>query len=148
MNVIVKFCLVVFWASWHGSHEKQLEQLDNLKKDFKKLPFEIIMVSEDFEGPDYIKDLFKKYEIKNISPYHDMNNKLFNAFGMNSLPLAFLINDSGERVLKFSGEFDWCLDGVRNQILSFIPGSYPIPRNSCYKDSMNIKIKNDKEKVK
>jgi thiol-disulfide isomerase/thioredoxin len=135
-----KVFLVVFWAGWCHSCISQIDQLDNLKKDFKKIPFEIIMISEDFAGPEHIQSVFTKYDIRHLIPYYDMNQNLFNAFGVESLPQAFLINANGERVLNFSGEIKWFEDAIRKQILSFIQGAYEIPRNSYVPDKISLKI--------
>jgi thiol-disulfide isomerase/thioredoxin len=135
-----KVFLIVFWASWCHSCLTQLDQLDNLKKDFKKIPFEILMISEDFEGPEHIKTTFSKYDIRHLVPHYDMNQSLFSSFGVQSLPSAFLVNGNGERVLNFSGEINWFENEVRKQILSFIPGAYETPRNTYVQDKMSLKI--------
>ena len=47
--------LLVFWATWCGSCVGELPSLDNLQKDFRKLPFKIIAVSEDYQGIEVVK---------------------------------------------------------------------------------------------
>ena len=44
--------LLVFWATWCGTCVSELPSLDNLQKDFRKLPFKIIAVSQDYQGID------------------------------------------------------------------------------------------------
>jgi thiol-disulfide isomerase/thioredoxin len=42
--------LLVFWATWCGTCVSELPSLDNLQKDFRKLPFKIISVYQSFNG--------------------------------------------------------------------------------------------------
>jgi thiol-disulfide isomerase/thioredoxin len=135
-----KVVLVIFWASWCHSCLNQLDQLDNLKKDFKKIPFEIIIVSEDFEGIEHIKSVFTKYEVRHLYPYYDMNQKFYSEFGVKTLPSGFLVSENGEKVLSFTGEVKWYEEEVRRQILSFISGIYEIPRNTYTQDKMRLKF--------
>ena len=46
----IKQCLLVFWATWCGSCISELPSLENLAKDFRKLPFKIIALSQDYQG--------------------------------------------------------------------------------------------------
>src|SRR6476659_1930590 len=45
-----KVILVMFWASWSTYCLDAILDFDLLKKDFRKLPIEIISVSEDHQG--------------------------------------------------------------------------------------------------
>ena len=123
--------LVVFWASWSQESVLQIIQLDKFAKDFRKLPFKIIAISEDFAGVSHVDIVFKKHGIKNLNLYYDDKQNLYNAFKAKTLPSAFLISQNGEKILEFSGGINWCLSSVREQIFSFFQGPFEIPRNSC-----------------
>ena len=66
-------------------------ELDILQKDFRKLPFEVLAISEDFKGIAVAEDHFNKYGIRHLKLYHDYKNSLFKAMGVVGLPTAFLI---------------------------------------------------------
>mgnify|MGYP001811572137 CR=1 FL=1 len=53
-----KTSLLVFWATWCSSCIQEMNQLDLLKKDLKKLPINIIALSEDYSGIDSIKEFY------------------------------------------------------------------------------------------
>jgi len=69
--------LLVFWATWCGSCVGELPSLDNLQKDFRKLPFKIIAVSEDYQGIEVVKKYFSENEIRHLEIFHDYQNNLF-----------------------------------------------------------------------
>ncbi len=135
-----KVLLVVFWASWCSNCIEQLKSLDLLKKDFKKLPFDVILISEDYDGLDRTKEYFTEHELRYLEPYHDARQQMFEAFGVNNLPTAFLVGENSQQLLRFNGRINWFDDNIRKQILAFIPGDYNSPRNSYDKNSLSIPV--------
>jgi thiol-disulfide isomerase/thioredoxin len=125
-----KTILLVFWATWCPSCAQEIPILDNLQKDFRKLPFEVIAVSQDFQGIEIVKKFFRLNEIRYLKIFHDYRNNLFKAYSIVGLPTALLINQEGKTVLRFNGSIQWQDDSIRENILSYIPGSYAIPKNS------------------
>ena len=47
--------LLVFWATWCMHCVKEMASLDILKKDFRKLPIEILPISEDYQGVQVVR---------------------------------------------------------------------------------------------
>ncbi|MFK7968045.1 MAG: TlpA family protein disulfide reductase [Rickettsiaceae bacterium] len=135
-----KTILVNFWASWCGSCVEELPSLDVLQKDFRKLPFEVIAVSEDFKGIDAAEAHFNKYGIRHLKLYHDYQNSLFRAMSVVGLPTAFLINPEGKIKFIFKGNTKWHEESIRNILLSEIKGNPEIPKNSYITTSLNKKI--------
>ncbi len=145
-----KTILLVFWATWCSACVKEMPELDMLQKDFRKLPFEVIAVSEDFQGIGAVQKYFKAQQIRYLKMYHDYQNKLFKAFSVVGLPTSFLINHDGKIMLVFSGEINWYDEEIRQTLLSYIPGNYPAPRNSYQPQPIthlpqNAKNKDDSE---
>ena len=141
-----KTILLVFWATWCSPCVKEMPDLDMLQKDFRKLPFEIIAVSQDFQGIKVVQEFFKAQEIRHLKIYHDYHNQLFKAFSVVGLPTSFLINQNGKIVARFTGDINWYDSEMRNILLSHIPGNPPEPKNSYKAESMNQQIKSIKQK--
>ena len=135
-----KTILVSFWASWCGSCVEELPSLDILQKDFRKLPFEVLAISEDFKGIAVAEDHFNKYGIRHLKLYHDYKNSLFKAMGVVGLPTAFLIDPEGKIKVIFKGNTKWHDESVREVLLSEIPGNPETPKNSYVTSSLNKKI--------
>jgi thiol-disulfide isomerase/thioredoxin len=134
--------LLVFWASWCSACSGEIPALDVLQKDFRKLPFKILAVSEDFQGIEAAQNFFKTHEIRNLTIYHDPKNKLFRALDVIGTPTSFLINREGKIVMSFVGSTDWYHDDVRNVILSYLPAHLSEPKNSGKPEELNRRVKN------
>lgn len=141
-----KTILLVFWATWCAPCVKEMPDLDILQKDFRKLPFEIIAVSQDFQGVKVVQEFFKTQEIRHLKIYHDYHNQLFKAFSVVGLPTSFLINQDGKVVVRFSGNINWYDGETRSMLLSHIPGNPSEPKNSYKAESMNQQIKSIRQK--
>ena len=136
-----KTILVVFWATWCSSCVKEMPDLDLLQKDFRKLAFEVIAVSQDFQGVKLIKDFFKVHELRNLKIYHDYQNELFMAFSVIGLPTSFLIDPNGKIVKSFAGVVNWHEPAIRAIILEHIPGNPETPKNSYKAQDLNKSVK-------
>ena len=136
-----KTILVVFWATWCSSCVKEMPDLDLLQKDFRKLPFEVIAVSQDFQGVKLIKDFFKVHELRYLKIYHDYQNELFKAFAVIGLPTSFLIDPNGRIVKSFAGVVNWHEPAIRAIILQYISGNPETPKNSYKAQDLNKQVK-------
>ncbi|ACR47721.1 thiol:disulfide interchange protein [Rickettsia peacockii str. Rustic] len=132
-----KTILLVFWATWSAPCVKEMPDLDILQKDFRKLPFSVIPISEDYQDIKVVKEYFKSYQIRYLPIYHDYRNELFKALGVVSLPTSILIDQNGKIVTSFVGNTNWYDETVRGTILSAISGNYPEPKNSYNAQSLN-----------
>ncbi|MDR0773931.1 MAG: TlpA family protein disulfide reductase [Rickettsia sp.] len=132
-----KTILLVFWATWCASCIKEMPDLDVLQKDFRKLPFAIIPVSQDYQGIEIIQKYYKDYDIRYLPIYHDFKNQLFKAFSIVGLPTAILINPDGKMLVSFVGTINWYDEEIRNIILSNIPGNHLEPKNSYREQTLN-----------
>jgi peroxiredoxin len=135
-----KTILLCFWATWCGPCTEELPSLDILQKDFRKLPFEVVTVSEDFNGIEPAKNHFNKYGIRHLKLYHDYKNELFRAMSVIGLPTAFLIDPDGKIKVIFRGNTKWHEGTTREIILSEIAGNPVMPKNSYITTSLNKKI--------
>lgn len=135
-----KTILLVFWATWCASCVKEMPDLDILQKDFRKLPFEIIPVSQDYQGVKLVEEYYKNYEIRYLPIYHDFKNQLFKAFSIIGLPTAILVSPDGKMLVSFVGNTNWYDEEIRNIILANIPGNHPEPKNSYKEQSLNQSV--------
>lgn len=136
-----KTILLVFWATWCAPCIKEMPDLDMLQKDFRKLPFKIIAVSQDFQGIKIVKQYFQDQEIRHLDIYHDYQNELFKAFSVIGIPTSFLINQDGKMVASLTGSINWYDKEVRDMLLSHIRGDHPVPKNSYREQSLNQSVK-------
>ncbi len=148
-----KTILLVFWATWCASCVKEMPDLDILQKDFRKLPFEIIPISQDYQGIEVIQKYYKNYDIRYLPIYHDFKNQLFKALSIISIPTAILISPDGKMLISFVGDINWYDEEIRKVILTNILGDYPQPKNSYQEQSLNqpvnkiIKTQEQQEKA-
>ena len=147
-----KTILLVFWATWCSACTKEISDLDMLQKDFRKLPFMIIPVSQDYQGIEMVKKYYKDYGIRYLPLYHDFKNQLFKAFAIVGIPTAILISPEGKMLASFVGSISWFDEEIREIILSNIPGNYPEPKNSykeqAFSQPVNKPHKTEKDEEK
>lgn len=139
-----KTLLVVFWATWCAPCVQEMLDLDMLQKDFRKLPFTVIAISEDYHGVDAVQKFFKDNEIRYLEIYHDYRNILFKDFKVIGMPTSFIITPEGKNVASFKGVVNWYDEKVRKILLSHIPGNPVEPKNSYKDNSLNHNISNSK----
>lgn len=98
-----KIVLVDFWATWCPPCRYEIPRLVELKKKFKKEPFEIIGVNLDIspKNAKYLKSFMKKYSI-NYPVLYD-NGRMGAIFGIRSIPQTFIIDENGVIVKKYIG---------------------------------------------
>ena len=132
-----KTVLLVFWATWCAPCVTEMADLDSLQKDFRKTPFLVLPISEDYVGVDHVKTFYKVNNLRHLPVMHDYKNALFKSFGIIGLPTSILVNAEGMVVAKFSGAINWYDEKVRNILLKYIPGNPSLPRNSYKDNSVN-----------
>ncbi len=143
-----KTVLLVFWATWCAPCVTEMTDLDMLQKDFRKLPFVILPISEDYVGIDHVSSFYKANNLLHLPVMHDYKNTLFKSFEVVGLPTSILINAEGMAVAKFSGAINWYDDKVRDLLLKYIPGNPPTPRNSYKDNAVNYIQSPTKEETK
>ena len=141
-----KTILLCFWATWCAPCVQEMPSLDLLQKDFRKLPFVVIAVSQDFHGIEAVKNYFKSQEIRHLKIYHDYQNQLFKAFSVVGLPSTFLIDQDGKMQVLFKGSINWHDEGIRKIILSHIAGNPVEPKNSYKSQMLNQPVKSSVSK--
>lgn len=132
--------LLVFWATWCGGCVDEIPTLDNLQYDFRKLPFKVIAVSQDYQGIEIVKKHFTDHEIRHIEPFHDPGNKLFRELSVVNLPTAFFINAEGKNKIVFRGVIKWQDNEIREMFLTEMGENLELPKNTYKPISLNRKV--------
>ena len=145
-----KTLLIVFWATWCAPCANEMIELDILKKDFRKLPIEILPISQDFSGMDTVKNFYEQNDIRYLPPYHDYKNELFRELRAAGLPTCYIVDRDGFIKMIIKGSISWNEDSIRTMLLEYIEGNPPLPKNSYKDTSLNhsIKIHNQKKEDK
>lgn len=125
-----KTMLVMFWASWCMHCRQDMKEFDLLKKDFRKLPIEILAISEDYQGIKAVKKFYSDNNIRHLNIFHDYKFKLFHTLGISNLPYTFLIDNNKKIILEIEGQTKWIDEKVREMILDHIPGNHVMPNNT------------------
>jgi thiol-disulfide isomerase/thioredoxin len=132
-----KTILLVFWATWCSACTHEMVNLDVLQKDFRKLPFVVVPVSQDYQGIEVIKKYYKNNDIRYLPIYHDFKNQLFKAFAIVGIPTAILIDQDGKMLISFVGNINWYDEAIRSLLVSKIPGNHLEPKNSYQGQPLN-----------
>ena len=140
-----KAVLLVFWATWCAPCINEMVDLDLLQKDYRKLSFVILPVSEDYAGIEIAKKFYDGYDLRHLALLHDYKNTLFKELRIAGMPTSILINAEGQAVGMFTGSVNWYDENVRHILLSNIPGNPAIPKNSHKDKSLNQVIEPPKE---
>lgn len=110
--------LLFFWSTWSQDSVCELQALDKLQKEWRKLPFKIIPIAED--SLSRVKPLYKKFNIRHLPIMIDVNNQLFHALNVNIVPTSLVIDQAGQLMLKIIGINDWRSQKMRNILLKYL----------------------------
>lgn len=110
--------LLFFWSTWSQTSVHELQELDELQKEWKKLPFKIIPIAED--SLSQVKILYKNMNICYLPIMIDMNNQLFHVLNVNTLPASLVIDQNGKLMLKIVGINDWRSEKMKNTLLKYL----------------------------
>jgi|GEM_PF-814958 len=133
--------LMVFWASWCSQCSNEMQSLDILQKDFRKLDFKILPISVDYSGIETVKAFFSKYELRHLEMLHDYKNLMFKSMHITALPTSILLDMDGKLIGKFVGDVPWQDEQVRSILLDYIPNNPAKPKNSYKAISLDQKVK-------
>ena len=111
-----------------------------MSKDFRKLPFKVIALSEDYRGIEVVQKHFEEREIRHLEIFHDYSNQLFRAMSVNGIPTAFLINSDGKIRKIFKGRIKWQDDQIRTILLGEVDGNPEVPKNTYKTITLNRQV--------
>lgn len=82
-----------FWASWCGPCRKSLPLLNNLRKELKGKPFEVVAINLDEEVKD-ARGFLKEFPVS-YPTLHDVKGKTPSQYGLQGMPTSYLIDKKG-----------------------------------------------------
>ena len=110
-----KILLLNFWATWCAPCIKEIPELIELKKKFKK-SVEVYFISVDFNVKKTVPKFLKKNKLENLLVFNDEKLKISNKFGVKVMPTTVIINQSFEEIAQVKGYVDW----LSPEYISFI----------------------------
>lgn len=112
-----------FWATWCTSCIQKMPALDKLAKSLKRYPVRVVALSQDFKGVQAVKSYFNYANIKHLDIYLDPRANFFRALNLTSIPSTFIVSPEGNIVARISSGADLESEGIREQILYYVPES-------------------------
>ncbi|MDO6603970.1 TlpA family protein disulfide reductase [Arenibacter palladensis] len=95
-NIMGKYTLLEFWASWCGPCRVFNPELVEEYHKYKDKGFVILNVSLDTDKENWLKAIEKDgIEWHNVSDLRGFNNQAALIYGVDAIPENFLINDNG-----------------------------------------------------
>lgn len=98
-----KVTLVVFWASWCGTCQKELPKVRDLQEKMKGKPFQTVAIGFK-DSEENIREYVRSH--RNVFPFpvlYDAGDRVASRFGANFTPTLFLLDQNGELVIPYSG---------------------------------------------
>lgn len=97
-----KVLLLTFFATWCPPCAQEVPVLNQLHEENKKSGFSVVGLSVDQQGPSVVSKFMKKKDIQ--YPVLMAESKTTSDFGgVYGIPVAFLVNKSGNVVKKYTG---------------------------------------------
>ena len=100
--------LISFWASWCGPCRVELPTLSALHQRLKDKGLRILAISVD-DSTVTQEELKHFWQTMNLpfSFFFDFEKQASKAFNVQSLPMHFILNHSGEVIITANGANDW-----------------------------------------
>ncbi len=97
-----KIVLINFWATWCPPCREEMPYFEEIYRRYREKGFTIIAVSVD-ANENFVKDFVKDYDIS--FPVSMDKEGLSDMFGVSSLPMSFLYDESGKLVKRKIGAY-------------------------------------------
>ncbi len=97
-----KIVLINFWATWCPPCREEMPYFEEIYRRYREKGFTIIAVSVD-ANENFVKDFVKDYDIS--FPVSMDKEGLSDMFGVSSLPMSFLYDESGKLIKRKIGAY-------------------------------------------
>lgn len=109
-----------FWASWCGPCVSAIPQINGLAKEFPEDRFQVIAVNVDSK-PDKALRFLKKTPVEYPSG-SDPKGRLPSAFGLESMPSSYLIDQDGVVRYVHKGFRKGDMEQIRSEVSKLVKG--------------------------
>lgn len=124
-----KLLMVNIWASWCGPCLKELPALDNVEKAMAGQPFEILPLSIDEEPVADVLARLEKYEIPDMQPWFDRDQRFGKVMPVNAVPATYFFDGEGNLIGFVRDYLDW-EDEKMLPFLQKLTDKYAQPKHS------------------
>ncbi len=103
-----KVVFVNFWATWCKPCREEMPSMERLYRFLKSkdVPFEILAVSIDSEGPEVVENFRKEFNLT-FPILHDRKGKIKEIYKTTGVPESFIVDQKGVVAQKVIGGQDW-----------------------------------------
>jgi peroxiredoxin len=101
-----KIILLNFWATWCAPCKEEMSSLEVLHQQFKGKNFVLLTISVDYAGVKSVQEFMKKH-CYTFPVLFDSKSEALNLFGVNKIPMTFIIDKKGKMIGRAIGPRDW-----------------------------------------
>ncbi len=112
-----KVVFINFWATWCKPCREEMPSMEVLYRDLKskKVPFEILAVSIDSEGPEVVEKFRKEFNLS-FPILHDRKGRIKELYKTTGVPESFIVDQNGFVAQKIIGAYNWAAPSGRKII--------------------------------
>ena len=101
-----KVVFLTFWATWCGPCKEEMPSIEVLHQQFKGKDFVVLTVAVDLEGEIPVEKFIAKHDYT-FYVLVDSKSEILDLYGVEGIPMTFLIDKQGRIVGKALGPRNW-----------------------------------------
>ena len=102
-----KVVLFNLWATWCPPCIREMPDLDALQAQYKHRGFVVVPVASGRQGKEEPAEFLRNRRLNELTTYYDPKSYFLRIFGLETLPITFLIDRNGKMRGGAIGIMDW-----------------------------------------